>query len=417
MQIMSVSSLNEKIKSLLEATFMHIEVEGEVASVTYHSSGHIYFSIKDDSSTIKAVMWRSSANKLKFKITKGEHIIIKGSLGVYTPRGEYQLIAVSIEPFGKGALALAYEQLKAKLKEKGYFDQSNKKPLPKYPKSIAIVTASNSAALQDMIKVADKRYRDIQLTVVDTLVQGEGSAQEIAKAIRYADSLNADIIVVARGGGSSEDLWAFNEESVADAIYEAKTPTVSAIGHEVDILISDFVADLRAPTPSAAMEMILPDSNELLYTLDDIYTQMQNRIAQIIHTKENNLYNTSKSLKSASIYNKIERFKQLFEQLEKEYKNIIEYRLNSFSILLPPLQKELKQAIDVKVKQKESTLNILKRQIDTYNPKNRTKIGWAEVTKNGKRVSLKDIDIKQTFNLFDGNTKIEAKCISKEELS
>ena len=241
--MITVSELNEKIKAILEATFMHIMVEGEVASATYHSSGHLYFSIKDDKSTIKCVMWKSNVKKLKFKIESGEHIVIDGSIGVYSPRGEYQLIAVNIEPYGKGALALAYEQLKAKLEAKGYFKDEHKKPIPKFPKRVAIVTALQGAALQDMLKVARKRWQLVDIFVIDVLVQGDSAKDEISKAIEYADTLDVDVIVVSRGGGSAEDLWAFNEEIVAEAIFKANTPIVSAIGHEVDFLISDFVAD------------------------------------------------------------------------------------------------------------------------------------------------------------------------------
>ena len=185
--MMSVSSLNTKIKSLLEATFMHILVEGEVASVTYHTSGHVYFSIKDQQSSIKCVMWRSSATKLKFRLENGMHIVIEGSVGVYTPRGEYQFYAVHIEPYGKGALALAYEQLKERLKEKGYFDAQRKKAIPKHIRKIALVTAKESAALHDMLKIIQHRWALLEVMVVDTLVQGEQAAEQIAKALRYAD--------------------------------------------------------------------------------------------------------------------------------------------------------------------------------------------------------------------------------------
>ena len=283
---MTVSALNEKIKSLLEATFMHIRVEGEIASATYHGSGHLYFSIKDDRSTLRCVMWRSNAARLKFRLEKGESVIIEGSVGVYTPRGEYQLIAVNVEPYGRGSLFLAFEQLKKKLGTKGYFDKERKKAIPRYPDRIALVTSAAGAALQDMLKVARRRWPLAELFVVDTKVQGEGAEDSIARAIRYADSLEADIIVVGRGGGSTEDLWAFNEEKVADAIFVARTPVVSAVGHEVDILISDFVADMRAPTPSAAMEMILPDAAEQRRFLDERFDRLKRRIREIVGIKK-----------------------------------------------------------------------------------------------------------------------------------
>jgi len=244
-QAMSVSSLNIKIKALLETTFMHILVEGEVSSVTYHNSGHVYFSIKDSKSSLKCVMFRSNANRMKFRLERGQKVVVNGSISVYAPRGEYQLMTFSVEPFGRGALELAYEQLKERLQQKGYFDSARKKPQPRYIKKIALVTASKSAALQDMLKIIDKRWRLVEVTVIDTLVQGDRSAPQIVEALRYADSLGVDAIVVGRGGGSREDLWAFNEEIVADAIFNLNTFVVSAVGHEVDVLISDFVADSK----------------------------------------------------------------------------------------------------------------------------------------------------------------------------
>ena len=205
--MMSVSSLNTKIKSLLEATFMHTLVEGEVASATYHSSGHLYFSLKDKESSIKCVMWRSSVAKMKFRIEKGMHIVVEGSVSVYTPRGEYQFQTVKIEPYGKGALALAYEQLKERLKAKGYFDTQRKIPIPKHITKIALVTAKESAALYDMLKIIEQRWALLEVFIVDTLVQGEAAAAQIARALRYADTLEADVVIVGRGGGSAEDLW------------------------------------------------------------------------------------------------------------------------------------------------------------------------------------------------------------------
>ena len=227
-------------------------------------------------------MWRSSVARMKFRIEKGMHIVVEGSVSVYTPRGEYQFQTVRIEPYGKGALALAYEQLKEKLKEKGYFSNENKKLIPKHIQKLALVTAKESAALHDMLKIIEQRWPLLEVIIVDTLVQGDQAAAQIARSLRYADSLGVDVVVVGRGGGSAEDLWSFNEEIVADTIFHMSTPVVSAVGHEVDVMISDFVADLRAPTPSAAMEMILPDSREILYTLSELSDRYNYTIVQKI---------------------------------------------------------------------------------------------------------------------------------------
>ena len=235
----------EQIKSILETTFSRVLVEGELSRITFHNSGHIYFTLKDSSSTIRAVMFRGNASKLKFQLKEGQKVILDGAITLYKPRGEYQINCFNIEPSGQGALALAYEQLKQKLSEKGYFNPEIKKPLPRFPKKIALITSATSAALQDMLRVANSRYRAVEIDVYDVLTQGNNAALSIANAINISDTKEYDFIVIGRGGGSVEDLWAFNEEIVADAIFKAKTPIISAVGHEIDYVISDFVADIR----------------------------------------------------------------------------------------------------------------------------------------------------------------------------
>ena len=412
--MMTVSSLNTKIKSLLEATFMHIRVEGEIASVTYHqSSGHVYFSIKDDKSSIKCVMFRSNARKLKFRLEKGEHVVVEGSVGVYTPRGEYQFYAVHVEPFGKGALALAYEQLREKLKQKGYFDRENKKPIPKIIQKIILVTAKESAALHDMLKIIEKRWPLLDIVIVDTLVQGESASAEIARALRYADTMNADIIVTGRGGGSVEDLWAFNEEVVADALFALQTPVVSAVGHEVDILISDFVADLRAPTPSAAIEMILPDKQEFLYTLDELSKRFQDAARQTLYHKEKILHQKEEELRRFSITARLKQLLEEFSRAEEEYRRIINYKLIQFSSAPPQLQKILDQQIIFILEQKARQSTVLEQQYLSNNPRKRAKEGWAKVSVNGKSTRLKSIMPGMNLTLEDADTKIEALCTLK----
>jgi exodeoxyribonuclease VII large subunit len=414
--MMTVSSLNTKIKSLLEVTFMHIKVEGEIASVTYHqASGHIYFSLKDDQSAIKCVMFRSNAQKLKFRLEKGVHIVVEGSVGVYTPRGEYQFYAVHIEPFGKGALALAYEQLKEKLKEKGYFDKEHKKAIPKIIQRLVLVTAKESAALHDMLKIIEKRWPLVSVTIIDTLVQGEKAPGEIARALAYADSLNADVIVTGRGGGSTEDLWAFNEEIVADALYRLKTPVVSAVGHEVDILISDFVSDLRAPTPSAAIEMILPDKQELLYTLDEYHQRFRERITQTIFHKGQSIKDREEVLRRFSITARLIQILGEFSRLKEEYRSVITYRLAQHTALLPPLFGSLQQQALFVLEQKRHQESAMQEQYFSNNPRNRVKEGWAKVTIGNKSASLDAIEPEMLFTVEDADTKIEAICKKKRK--
>ena len=289
MNALSVSTLNNQIKSLLETTFMGAYVEGEISNLTYHASGHIYFSIKDESSSISCVMFKGNARYLKFNLEMGMKVLISGSISVYTPRGSYQLMCTKVEPSGQGALALAYEQLKNKLQLKGYFETSIKKTLPKYPKKVALVTSGTGAAIEDMKKVAIHRWPLVEFILIPTLVQGEAAASDIVQGIKIADKLACDVIVVGRGGGSKEDLWSFNEEIVCDAIYEANTPIVSAVGHEIDYLLSDFVSDVRAATPSNAIEIILPDINEHRMYLDSLRNDLSSTFRYSLEKKENEI--------------------------------------------------------------------------------------------------------------------------------
>ena len=410
---MSVSSLNTKIKSLLEATFMHTMVEGEVASATYHTSGHLYFSIKDKDSSIKCVMWRSSVAKMKFRIEKGMHIVVEGSVSVYTPRGEYQFQTLRIEPYGQGALALAYEQLKEKLKEKGYFSKERKKHIPKHIHKLALVTAKDSAALHDMLKIIEQRWSLLEVTIVDTLVQGEHAAPQIVQALHYADSLGVDVVIVGRGGGSAEDLWAFNEEIVADAIFNMLTPIVSAVGHEVDIMISDFVSDLRAPTPSAAMEMILPDRGEMLYML----SELSDRYTRVIEDKLGNVLrliaHNKELLRHSSPHRKLEEKQNEFKRLEDEFLRVIKYKLERFDMELPEMKRHYTQLITFLLEQKVQYLDLIQKKFIMNNPKDKCQKGWAQTSQKGKTVELSSIKVNQKFILEDEFTKIEALCVSK----
>jgi exodeoxyribonuclease VII large subunit len=395
---------------------MHILVEGEVSSVTYHNSGHVYFSIKDKESSIKCVMFRSNASRMKFRLERGQHVVVNGSISVYTPRGEYQLLTVSIEPFGQGALALAYEQLKEKLQRKGYFELSRKKPQPKYIKKIALVTASKSAGLQDMLKIIDKRWRLLEVFVIDTLVQGDRSAPQIAEALAYADTLGCDAIVVGRGGGSKEDLWAFNEEVVADAIFNLNTFVVSAVGHEIDVQISDFVADLRAPTPSASIEMILPDQNEVLYTLSEMENRYVRTMKQIISNKEQTLLAFTQEFGRHSVSRKVAMVEKEFENLEEEFQRVIDYKFSQLESKVIPLSEQLKENFEYALQVKTQTLVSLEQKMKLYDPKLKQKEGWGEVIFDGKRVDLSAIKLKDTFVITDTKTKLIVACIDKEKI-
>ncbi|MBT7273678.1 MAG: exodeoxyribonuclease VII large subunit [Campylobacteraceae bacterium] len=390
----SVSDLNNQIKGLLETTFSSTYVEGEISNLTYHNSGHIYFSIKDSKSTISCVMFAGNARYLKFQLEVGMKIIISGSITVYTPRGNYQLLCKKIDPSGVGSLALAYEQLKAKLQTKGYFSQDIKKVLPNYPKTICIVTSNTGAAIEDMKKIAQNRWPLTKLILIPTLVQGNGSQEDIVNSIQIADRLNVDIIIVGRGGGSIEDLWAFNEEIVADAIYNANTPIISAVGHESDFVISDFVADIRASTPSNAIEISLPDINEQQLYINELQNNLNHRFKTIIYNKEQQLVNLKQSFSQYSLENKFIFIQKQIDDVKQNFNHYFQQILN----------------------QKQSSINLLKQNFQANDPKNKNFGNMVQISKDGKLTTLENIDKGDNLHLQTSNLDVTVNVVSKEEI-
>lgn len=283
--VLSVSQLTQSIKTLLESRFVAVQVQGEVTNITYQSSGHIYFSIKDPGAQLSCVLFRGNAQKLTFRPKAGDKVVVTGELSVYPPRGNYQLIVRTMKQAGIGNLLLELHELKKKLQEKGYFDKTRKASLPKYPKKIGVITSPTGAVIQDIITVLKRRHASFHILLYPVKVQGEGAAQEIAQAITEACRHNiADVLIVGRGGGSLEDLWAFNEEIVADALFRCTIPTIAAVGHETDFSITDFVADVRAPTPSAAAEIVMKEMNQQLDFLSNTEKQLSTHFRSLVHT-------------------------------------------------------------------------------------------------------------------------------------
>lgn len=267
--ILSVAELSQLIKGTLESNFARLWVCGEVSEVSRPLSGHVYFTLKDEQAQIRAVMWRSTAQRQKFQLQEGHEVVCRGDLDVYPPRGSYQLVVRSVEPKGVGALQLAFKQLQEKLAMEGLFDRAHKKPLPPFPRRIAFVTSPTGAAIRDFLEIACRRFRGIHVLVIPARVQGDCAAEEIVHGIQLANRLlpRPDVLVVGRGGGSLEDLWCFNEEQVVRAIFASEIPVVSAVGHEIDVTLADLVADVRALTPSEAAERIVPSAEEVLQRL------------------------------------------------------------------------------------------------------------------------------------------------------
>ena len=413
---LSVSGLNEQIKGLLETSFNQVLVEGELSRITFHNSGHIYFTLKDNSSTISAVMFRGNASKLKFRLEEGMKVVINAAISLYKPRGTYQINCFTVEPAGQGALSLAYEQLKEKLSSQGYFAQERKKLFPRFPSRIALITSATGAALQDMLRVANSRYRLLEIGVYDVIVQGDSASSAISNAIIVADTREYDIIVVGRGGGSLEDLWAFNEEIVANAIFHAQTPIVSAVGHEIDWLISDFVSDMRAPTPSAAMEMILPDTNELYQTLDSMSTQMSQQLRTKIATKRQELEHLQSSYNQHSVEKKLRQKQEEISQLQEVYTQSISFKMQGFSKELEHVRLRFPQAIQSNLNVAQNQLLNLQKMLESNNPKFKTKKGFAQLSVNDKVIDISSLGIDDIFEVQSDEIILSAKVIKKENI-
>jgi len=295
--IYTISRLNREVRTVLEDIFPSIWVQGEISNLAKPASGHLYFSLKDTAAQVRCAMFKNRQSGLRFEPENGMQVMAKANVGLYEGRGEFQLIVQSLEPAGSGALQLAFEALKQKLSAEGLFDEEHKKPLPRFPKNIGVITSATGAAIRDILSVLKRRYPSGNIIVYPTLVQGEGAAKEIAKTINLAEQRKeCDVLILARGGGSIEDLWAFNEEVVARTIFDISTPIVSGIGHEIDFTISDFVADQRAATPSAAAELISPDSDDVLMKLQHKKEQLARLQNQSINNLKNHVALLSKHI-------------------------------------------------------------------------------------------------------------------------
>lgn len=329
--VLSVSQLNRYIKMNFDAdeNLVNIFISGEISNFTNHyRTGHLYFTLKDDSAAVRAVMFNSSAKRLKFMPEDGMKVIARGRVSVYEASGQYQLYVDDMQPDGVGALNLAYEQLKEKLQKEGLFSELHKKPLPPYPEKVGVITSPTGAAVRDIINVLGRRFPYAEIVFCPVLVQGDGAHLQLTDAVNLFNSERAaDVIIIGRGGGSIEDLWEFNDEGLARAVYNSEIPVISAVGHETDFTICDFVADMRAPTPSAAAELAVPDANELQYALSALKNRMFLNVSSGIADRRSRLeYLTSKgALKSPDemLSNRSQRLDTAFSKMLSSYENRI----------------------------------------------------------------------------------------------
>ncbi len=337
--VYSVGQVNAYIKNMFAQDFMmqRISVKGEISNCKYHSSGHIYFTIKDAAGTMSAVMFAGNRRGLRFQMKEGDKVIVTGSIEIYERDGKYQLYAREIELDGAGNLYLRFEALKKELEEMGMFAPEYKKPIPKYIKRLGIVTAPTGAAIQDIRNIASRRNPYVQLILYPALVQGEGAVPSIVNGIQALDALGVDVIIVGRGGGSIEDLWAFNEEAVARAIFECETPVISAVGHETDTTIADYVADLRAPTPSAAAELAVFDYTDYKTQMGTLLNAMNRSMQQKLHVTRMKAEHYQTRLNFLSPENKLRENRKyaidLEEQLHQQMKQILLMKKHRLALL------------------------------------------------------------------------------------
>ncbi len=397
--VYSVKQVNSYVKNMFSQDFMlnHIYVKGEVSNCKYHTSGHIYFSLKDESGTIACVMFASARSGLSFRMQEGQNVIVLGSVSVYERDGKYQLYAKEIILDGAGALYERFEALKKELEEMGMFAAEYKQPIPRYVKSVGIVTAPTGAAVRDIINISKRRNPYVQLILYPALVQGEGAAASIVRGIRMMEQQNVDVIIVGRGGGSMEDLWAFNEEAVARAIFECTIPIISAVGHETDTLISDYVADLRAPTPSAAAELAVYELSSVQIMCEEYKRRMYQQIRQRIDFSRRQTEQMAFRLKVAHPRQKLNEQRQYLADLDSRMR----IRMNSV------------------LEESRHKLAIYIEKMKGLSPLQKLNQGYAYVTdKSGRTVrSIKDTKQGEVLDVYvtDGRVRTQVMDIYKEE--
>lgn len=393
--ILTVSQINFYIKSIVDndPRLKSVFVCGELSNFTRHyKSGHLYFSLKDDKAVIKSVMFSFAASRLRFAPSDGMKVIVRGKISVYEPSGQYQLYVEDMQPDGAGALALAYEQLKARLEKEGLFSAGHKKPLPQFPKRVGVITSPTGAARRDIENIISRRYPCAEIILYPVTVQGDTAPEQLAKAVEYMDG-KSDVIIIGRGGGSAEDLWAFNDETLARKIFDCKTPVISAVGHETDFTICDFVSDMRAPTPSAAAELAVPDREELLNAL----MQRQFTALQLIKARINAGEEKLGAVRRSVLFS--------------PEKYIAEQSLRADSCT-----RGFKSAVDKYISDKENKLKYSAAALIHLSPLNILSRGYALPTKSGKTVkSVKEISKGDKIKIIlnDGSVDCTAEEINE----
>ncbi len=413
----TVSQLNRYIKLKMEhdTKLVDVYVSGEISNFVNHKSGHFYFSLKDESAAVKAVMFSQFSSKVKFLPENGQKVILRGQVSVFERDGIYQIYVKEIIPDGIGALALAFEQLKEKLSKEGLFDESHKKKLPRFPSKIGIITSPTGAALQDMLNVFSRRFPACELFVCPALVQGEGAAKSLVSAIRYLnDKHPVDVILLGRGGGSAEDLWCFNDSDLAYAIYDSEIPIISCVGHETDFTISDFVADLRAPTPSAAAELAVPDENTVRFRISELMSGAENAVLGKIKYLSNSLmgYVNRPCITSADYYVKSRR-----ERLNSVMSSTVlcnpQRIVDDRTKRLLDVAASLNSAMEKKEILSASRFSNACAKLDALSPLKVLNRGYSVLTRCGQAVSIDKLQIDDEISVKMNGGEIDAVITDK----
>jgi exodeoxyribonuclease VII large subunit len=384
-RVYSVSEITKQVKGLIQQ-FEGIWIEGEISNFVPHSSGHMYFSLKDEKSVIKGAFFKNANQQLKFKPADGMQVVVHGSLDLYEKSGQYQIVVDKMEPKGIGALQLRFEQLKAQLNKEGLFDAARKRKIPVLPRKIGIVTSPTGAAIRDMLNVLERRFPNVHIVLNPVRVQGEGSADEVAAAIKeMSEDGSYDVLIVGRGGGSLEDLWAFNEEVVARAIFASKIPVVSAVGHEIDFTIADFVADLRAPTPSAAAELVVANKTDLVQKL----SAYEMRLTQDLKKKYLAFKEKLDWIKKSGLAMGLKRTLDIFnERIGNAAKSPAftrpKERITQLKQEVDEYEAKLLKSIKHFLENRKNEVRILGGKVESLNPLNILERGYSVTTRNGK---------------------------------
>ena len=416
--IISVSQLNTYLKGIIDENevFSNLLVKGEISNLKYHPSGHIYFSLKDNESVIKCVMFNSYTNNLNFKLNEGDKIIVSGTLSVYLQGGTYQIYVKNIEKDGIGNLYLEYERLKKKLENEGIFSMYHKKELPKYPFRIGVATSSSGAALRDIVSIIKRRWPLASIIVFPCLVQGNDADKSIIEALENSKKTNIEVMIVGRGGGSIEDLWCFNSEKLAYYIYDYPIPIISAVGHETDFTICDFVCDKRAPTPSAAAELATPNIENVISDLDKCKLDLNKFITNIINNNKMLISNLSMSFNKESLFNLISNKK---DNIKNQLLIMNNYASNLYKDNLLIINKEvndLKNAFNANLdKNKHELMNTIS-VLDNISPLKVLLRGYSVVKNSEKTInSVKDINVSDVIQVRVSDGKFYASVTKKEE--